>query len=325
MTTNVGIVGTGWVASQHIAALKKIEGVCIRAICGRNTTRAAELTAGTGAAVYDHWQKMLSAEQLDAVFILLPPHLHGDLEVACAQSVKGVLIEKPIGVDVETAERIDAAFRHAGTIVSVGYMSRYRESVRKTRDLFANTSDPVALVNGWWIGEMPGPLWWRDLAQSGGQFVEQCTHLVDAARYIVGEIAEVSAFSTRGFVRDVPGYSVEDAMVVNVRFASGAIGNFTTACHPQGFGSVGLKVSSRTTQCSLTGWSLDLQVEQHKAETIQHKSQEDIFVVQNQAFLRAVIEQDASLIRSSYGDAMKTLRVTLAANDAAISGKTIRV
>jgi predicted dehydrogenase len=323
MSLKIGIVGTGWVVRAHIESLKKIEDVTIHAIAGRNLAKARELTAGTGATVYDHWQPMLEKEQLDAVFILLPPHLHGELEVACAEHVKGVLVEKPICADLATAQKASAAFEKARTIVSVGYMNRYRASVQKARALLAN--DHIVVVNGWWVGGMPGPLWWRTREQSGGQFVEQCTHLVDAARYIAGEITEVSATATRGFVTDVPDYSVDDAMVVNVRFVSGAIGNFTTACHAPGVDEIGLRFSSRSLQCSFSGWSLDLQIAQQNTPTQQHKSEEDIFLMQNRAFVRALKEINPSLIRSSYADAMQTLRVTLAANESARTGKSVRV
>jgi len=50
------------------------------------------------------------------------------------------------------------------------------------------------------------------MEQSGGQFVEQCTHLVDLSRYLIGEITEVSAYRTGGFMPEVPNFNVEDAM-----------------------------------------------------------------------------------------------------------------
>lgn len=323
--TNVGIVGTGWVTDLHLKALKKIQGVSIRAIAGRNTQRGAELTADTGATVYEHWKPMLDREHLDAVFILLPPHLHGDLELACAGRVKGVLIEKPICADLKTAAAIHAAFERAGTIVSVAYQNRYRQSVQTVRQLLDAEMQKVVLVNGAWVGGIPGPLWWRTMSESGGQFVEQCTHVVDLARYIVGEITQVAAFSTRGFITDVQQFTVDDAMVVNAHFASGAVGNFTTACHALGFGDISLRLSTRTTQCTLSTWSWDAKVQKKDAAPEVHKSEEDVFLTQAEAFLRAVREDKPSLIRSSYADAMKTLAVTLAANESARTRTTVRV
>jgi predicted dehydrogenase len=322
---NLGIVGTGYVAAAHIAALKKIDGINIRAISGRNTERATQLAADSKATVYADWRAMLDRESLDAVFILLPPHLHGDLEFACAARVKGVLIEKPICTDLRTAQTCNDAFRRAGTIVSVGYMNRYRESVRQARQRLTQSGSPIVLLNGWWIGGVPGPIWWRTFDQSGGQFVEQCTHLVDLARYLAGEIVEVSAYATRGFITDLPGYTIDDAMVVNVRFASGAVGNFTNACHRIGHGDVGLKVSTRHVQCDLTGWEMNLEMRGAKSPAEHYRSQEDIFETQDRLFLQAVRKNDPSLIRSTYPDAILTLQVTLAANESAKTGRPVEL
>lgn len=319
----IGIIGTGWVAGLHLNALKKIEGAEIIAIAGRNEGRAKELAQPFGAKTYSTPLAMLETEGLDAVFILLPPHLHGDLERACAEHVKGVLIEKPISQSLETAQTVNAHFGQAGTIVSVGYMNRYRQSVQAARELFAQDGNQGILANGWWTTEMPPPLWWRSFDQSGGQFVEQCTHLVDICRYTMGDIVEVSAYATRGFKTETPDYSVDDAMVVNARFASGALASFSTGCFPLGGhpesadGGIGLSLSSRNHRIALTGWSLQgtIHSEAEKQETIPTES--DIFLIQNKAFLDAVANDDPSGIQSTYEDGMKTLATTLAANESA--------
>ena len=116
----IGIIGTGWVSGLHLNALKKIEGAEVVAIAGRNESRASELAHSWGAKTYEKPLAMLQNESLEAVFILLPPHLHGDLERACSEHVKGVLIEKPISQSLETTHTINGYFTKAGTIVSVG-------------------------------------------------------------------------------------------------------------------------------------------------------------------------------------------------------------
>ena len=119
------------------------------------------------------------------------------------------------------------------------------------------------MAHGWWITQMPPPPWWRAFDQSGGQFVEQCTHLVDICRYTMGDIEEVSAFATRGFISGVPDYSVDDGMVVNARFSSGALASFSTGCFPLGGhsespgGGIGLHLSSRRHRIVISGWSLE--------------------------------------------------------------------
>lgn len=310
-------------AGLHLEALRSIDGARVAAISGRNEARARELAQPLGARVYTDHLPMLERENLDAAFILLPPHLHGELERACAEHVRGVLVEKPVSQSLETARHVNEHFRKAGTIVSVAYMNRYRQSVARARTLFARDKDQGILAHGWWITQMPPPLWWRMFDQSGGQFVEQCTHLVDICRYTMGDIEEVAAYATRGFIAGAPGYWVDDGMVVNARFASGALASFSTGCFPLGGhsespgGGIGLNLSSRRRRIVLSGWSLEGTVysEEEKAEKV--PVEENIFAVQNRTFLDAVASGDPSGIRSSYADAMKTLATTLAANESA--------
>ena len=122
MTQRIGIVGTGWVTEKHIAAIGRIEGAMVTAIAGRNLGRAEELAAMSAAVkaavgsvseqpkTYPDWAAMLAREDLDAVFILLPPHLHGDLEATCAARVPAVLVEKPVANELGVAMRALEAF-----------------------------------------------------------------------------------------------------------------------------------------------------------------------------------------------------------------------
>jgi len=315
----VGIIGTGWVTEKHLAALQKIETAEVVAIAGRNQARAQELAKPFSAKTYESYLPMLERESLDAVFILLPPHLHGDLERACAEHVGAVLIEKPITTTLEQAQAINDTFQGAGTLVSVGYQNRYRESVQRARDCFTVTT-PGIMANGWWIEQMPPPPWWRCMEQSGGQFVEQCTHLVDLSRYLMGEISEVSAYRTNGFMTEVPGFNVDDAMVVNLRFESGALGSFCTACFPlSGHTQNGicLNLSTRQNRVVFETWDFAGKIHSGDGEVTELPGTEDAFLVQNQAFLDAAANKDPGKILSDYDDAMRTLAVTLAANESA--------
>ncbi|MBK1875911.1 Gfo/Idh/MocA family protein [Pelagicoccus mobilis] len=319
----IGVIGTGWVTEHHLNALKNIEGAQVAAIAGRNVGRAKELGEPWQANAYETALPMLQNESLDAAFILLPPHLHGELERACSEYVKGVLVEKPIAQSLQTAQEIGGYFKKAGTIVSVAYQNRYRQAVLRAKELFSQENGQGILARAWWTTEMPPPLWWRNFEQSGGQFVEQCTHLLDICRFTMGEIEDVSAYATRGFMTQVDDYSVDDAMVVNARFKSGALASFATGCFPEGGhdqspgGGIGISLSSRAHRVSLEGWGFDGAVYSGQGETEEIPSEDNIFEIQNRAFLKAVETGDSSSILSSYEDGLKTLAATLAANESA--------
>lgn len=323
MSIKIGIIGTGWVTELHLKALQTIDSAEVVAIAGRNQKRAAELAEPWKAKTYEKPLQMLSKESLDAAFILLPPHLHGELERACSEHVKGVLIEKPISQSLKTAQEINGQFQKAGTIVSVAYQNRYRKSVQTARKLFSQEGNQGILANGWWTTQMPPPLWWRSFDQSGGQFVEQCTHILDICRYTMGDIEEVSAYATRGFMPEVEGKTVDDAMVINARFASGALASFSTGCFPLGGhsespdGGIGLHLSSRNHRIYLTGWHFDGIVYSGLNDKESIPREDNIFAIQDKAFLDAMATGDTSGIHSNYEDSLKTLAATLAANESA--------
>jgi len=325
----IGIIGTGWVAAKHLPALRRLEAAEVVAIAGRNQARAAALAGPFSAKVYTDYLPMLQREALDAVFILLPPHLHGAVERACAEHVGAVLIEKPITTSLEEAQAIQAQFKAAGTLVSVGYQNRYRLPVQEARACFSADA-PGILANGWWVEQMPPPPWWRRFDQSGGQFVEQCTHLVDLSRYLMGEIVEVSAFRTNGFMPEVPDLSVDEGMVVNLRFASGALGSFSTACFPQGDFSkcgISLQLSTRRHRVVFETWDFAGKIYSQDGSCRDLPTGEDPFFLQAQALLDAAGGGAKRAVLSGYEDAMKTLAATLAANESARerSGAPVRV
>ena len=122
-------------------------------------------------------------------------------------------------------------------------------------------------------------------------------------------------------------------MVVNARFASGALASFLTGCFPLGGhsespdGGIGLLLSSRNHRINLTGWHFDGTVYSGDNDKSSIPREENIFAIQDKAFLDAVATGDTSGIHSPYDDSLKTLAVSLAANDSARNqnGRTVEV
>jgi predicted dehydrogenase len=314
----IAVIGTGWVTGNHLQAFASLADVEIVGIAGRNHQRLAELTAGTQTRSYEDYRQMVRQEKPDGVLLALPPHLHGEVEVFCAENVAAVLVEKPLAQSLEPVLLAQQAFRKAGTLVAVGYQNRYRQGALRARDFFATSKDKPILVQGWWVGDIPGPPWWRNKKESGGQFVEQCTHVVDLARFIVGDITEVTALGTSLFHTD-PSITVEDAVVVNTRFGSGALGQFSTGCFVDAglpaVSGIGLTITSRSAVVKFSTWGFEATlVEGNRVETF--PSEPNIFAIQARAFVDAWKTGNPSLIQSDYADGMESLKVGLAANDA---------
>lgn len=325
MSLRIGIIGSGF-AEKHIEAIEQIDDAEVVAISSRNEANARRISTGTYYA-FDAYLDMLKKENLDAAYICLPPHLHGDLEKACSEHVKGLIIEKPVTTTLEQGLEINECFNKAGTIVSVGYMNRYRNNLLKAKAHFAE--DPAVLINSAWCGDLPPPYWWRRREMSGGQLSEQCTHFLDAIRYVSGEFEEVSAFANSGFIDDVEDFNVDDSIVMNFRLKSGAIGNAMTSCfsHAHGGGELGLftNFASRDTTYRFTEHQMDLEVQYATGHHEKMLSKENAVLLENKAFMEALRTGNTSSILSSYEDSLETLKVSFAADLSIQEKRTVKI
>ncbi len=330
----LGFVGCGGIAVNHLKGIVKNPHVKLVAFCDINLDRAKMIAREYGdeaAAIFNNAESMFKDAEIDAAYFCLPPFAHGAEFEAIDRDIP-FFVEKPINLYLDQAVEIAEAVKRRGLMTSVGYMNRYRRGVQKARSLFRE--DPPILVLGGWIGRTPRPRpdvqiwrWWIVKEKSGGQFHEQVTHTVDLARFLVGEISEVHAFPARGFNKDAPpNYNIEDASVVNLKFTNGAVGNLWASCSANaGGGGVSLRVYASKTTAIFEGWKHDLRLLRIGGKPEEIPGEPNIFEIEDNAFIDAVRLNDPSKILCTYPDALKTLKVTLAANESMESGKPVKV
>lgn len=323
MTLNIGIVGTGWFSKVHGDILAETEGVRVAAACGTSMEKANLLASRyTGAKGYDHLTAMLDSERLDAVYLCIPPMAHEGMETELIARKIPFLVEKPLGVDLDGPHKILEQLRRKPVITSVGYHFRYKQSVLQLKEILHGQTLGMAL--GTWMGSMPGVGWWRKQKGSGGQFIEQTTHLVDLLRYIAGEVEEVyAAYSSRIIHEQHEGVTVPDVGTVTLKLSSGAVANISNTCVlPDPVGEIGL---SFYTEQGILAWDPDkLEVKSNGIST-SYSSTDNPYAAETLAFLHAVRTGDASRIRSDYADAVRTQAVTCAALESALTGQPVRV
>ena len=310
--TRVGIIGSGWIVGVHMRVLAGFDDVRVVGIAARNEEAARRLAEPARARHYPDYRSMLDAAELDAVFVCLPPYAAFEPAMAVVDRGIPIFAEKPLGVDEAGPERIAKAIAAGGLPSAVGYQWRHLEVVDRARDLLAD--HPAQLVMGSWLGDTPGAPWWIHREQSGGQIVEQATHIFDLARLLVGEMEPVSAAGRRVPRAAFPGSDILDVTETSVRFAAGAVGTFATTSLLSGPHRVGLDTVS-------DGMAITLEVLDHRlvvrrggeTMTLAPASTFDTpYRLQNRAFIDAV-QGKANRIRSTYADALLTHHVTLAA------------
>ncbi|MFA4028299.1 MAG: hypothetical protein GDYSWBUE_000179 [Candidatus Fervidibacterota bacterium] len=325
----IGFIGCGGIAQQHMNALSNISEAQLVAFCDIDIERARAAAEKHAGKAFDNAEAMLEEVELDAVWVSLPPYAHG-IELKLVEKDIPFFVEKPVGLDIGLIREIASAVEGKGLLTSVGYMNRYRRGVNRARELLQDDQPILAL--GGWIGGTPRPRpgvtiwrWWVEKSKSGGQFHEQVTHTVDLARFLCGEVVEVHAFSAMGLNKGAPeNYDIEDASVVNLKFANGAVANLWACCAANaGGGGVSLSIYANRTTILFTGWEHNTRILRAGEDTVEIAGEPNIFEIEDRAFVQAVLTGDRSLIKSPYSDGAKTAEVTLAANKSMETGKPV--
>jgi myo-inositol 2-dehydrogenase/D-chiro-inositol 1-dehydrogenase len=328
--TKVAFVGSGGMAEAHSQAISRMKEAQIVGYCDVSLGLAQAKAAQYGGAAFRDAGKMMDDVEPDALFIALPPFAHG-AELEAAKRGIPFFIEKPIGMDLELSRRIARAVARKKLITSVGYMNRYRRGVQTVREVLAG--DPAVMMMGGWLGPTPvahqgGGIWswWIIKRKSGGQFLEQVTHTVDLARFLCGDATEVHAFAAKGFNTDAPPkYTIEDASVVNIKFESGAVANLWASCAVNVGGGVSLNVYGHRCAAFFTGWEHSVRLLRGGQDTVEIAGEPDIFSVEDATFLRAVRNRSQKPILSSYADGLRTMAISVAANESMKTGKPVKV
>ncbi|MBA3520692.1 MAG: Gfo/Idh/MocA family oxidoreductase [Rhizobiales bacterium] len=231
-----GILGPGGIAQRHAAAILAIpEAAELVAVCGRDPERTAAFADRFGGAPYAALERMLDEANLDLLIVALPPFAHGDEMRQAARRGIHLLLEKPIALSDDEADRLVAAAHEAGIKTQVGFMYRFGAAVSRWRALqAAGETGPVGLFTGRFHCNSLHAPWWRERAKSGGQMVEQLIHLIDLVRFHMGEPSTVYARAANLFHKDLPRYDSEDVSAIVFGFEGGAIAtlNSTNAAIP---------------------------------------------------------------------------------------------
>lgn len=225
----LGILGRGGMGRRHAQAARRLVAeVELVAFCDRTERTAqeyaAQLTDGRAGAFTD-LGRMLGSARLDVLVVCLPPHRHaGEVEAAAAAGVH-LLLEKPLALDPAQAWHMVHATEAAGVRTQVGFMYRFGAAVEAfVARRQAGSAGRVGMFDARYYCHALHAPWWRDLARSGGQLIEQVIHHVDLMRYLMGEPDHVFASQGNVFHRRLSDYTVEDVGVAVATYRDGAVG-----------------------------------------------------------------------------------------------------
>jgi len=224
-SVTIGVVGAGAIAQlAHLPVLSKMRGAELVAICDNDGPKARALADRFGIPdTFTDIEDLLSLDQLDAVVIATPNHLHEPHVLAALASKRHVLCERPLSLSSRGVERILTAATRADRTVAVANNHRYRTDVQ-TLSRFIEGGELGKIVGmraGAYHFKRPAEGWrYRRAESGGGAFLDHGVPLLDLALWLADYPEPVRV--TAHMDRPRGASAVEEAMVVQLECAGGA-------------------------------------------------------------------------------------------------------
>jgi UDP-N-acetyl-2-amino-2-deoxyglucuronate dehydrogenase len=235
-TRGFGIVGAGVISLVHAEAIASIPDARLSAVTDVEPQRAKSLAAAHGCAAEPDLDALLARDDVAIVSVCVPSGLHAEVGIRAAAAGKHLVVEKPVDVSLDAADRLISAARAAGVRLTVISQHRFDPGLVELRALLSD-GQLGRLVLGeastkWYRSQdyYDSAAWRGTWALDGGSLMNQGIHYLDLLLWCMGPVAEVTAlFSTQTHQMEA-----EDAALAVLRFASGAVGTVvaSTAVFP---------------------------------------------------------------------------------------------
>ena len=214
-------------------------------VCGRNRERVKAFADRFGyTKTYDDYRNLIEDEEVDVIDLCTPPYLHSEASILAFESGKHVVCEKPLARTAKEAQAMLLSAEKAGVKHMTAFNYRFIPAVTYARKLIQDGFiGRVLSFRGAYLNIEVGdlgyinpsyPLDWHFKAEAAGYGAigDLGSHILDLARFLVGEIVSVAG-ATATFVKERPlpeapekkgKVEVDDSAVAAVKFGNGALG-----------------------------------------------------------------------------------------------------
>lgn len=258
---NVGLIGYSFMGKAHSHAFKDMSFFfpeaaaypVMKAICGRNEANVSDAAKTFGWQGYEtDWKTLIGRDDIDLIDVSTPGDSHCEIAIAAAEAGKHVFCEKPLANNLAEARAMADAVRKAGVKSMVAYNYRRVPAIALAKKLIEEGR--IGDIYHWravylqdWIMDPKFPLVWRLQKEKAGSgpHGDLNAHIIDLARYLVGDISEVSGMQET-FIKERPiveeidaalgastggstkmgQVTVDDTTLFLARFENGAVGTF---------------------------------------------------------------------------------------------------
>ena len=221
----VAIIGAGLQTRRRAPVILQSPDDELVEIVGTETTPTPGFLEPFGCDWGHDWRNTVARQDVDAILVCTPPHIHAEITIAALKAGKHVLCEKPLCRTVEEAQAMLAAARDADRTLKCGFNHRHHPAILDARRRFerGEFGRIITARCRYGICGRPGyeKEWRADPARAaGGQFAEQGVHGIDLFRWFLGDLEQVTCMTSIGYFREQP---LEDNGMAIFRSADGAL------------------------------------------------------------------------------------------------------
>ena len=336
---NVGIIGHGWVATAHIAAINNSPHAQVTAIYSSRPLDAKALSAKYGSEIttYTDLNEMLKHTGMNVVSVCSYPQQHKEHAIAAARAGKHLIIEKPLALSWKDCQAIEAAGKKAKVKTCICFECRFSSQFMVTKaaidqgllgDLHYGEVDYYHGIGPWY-----GQFRWNTRKDAGGSsLLTAGCHALDALLLCLGtDVAEVTSYDTKSKSKIFAPYEYTTSSVTILKFKSGKIGKCAAIVdclqpyyfHTHLVGSEGSlldnKFHSMKLHTNKHAWSNLAMKMLDSGDVSDHPYQ-----TQFDKFFES-IAAGKEMPLTSMADAIKTHKILFAADKSAATGKPVKL
>ncbi len=224
----MAVIGIKGVGRGHVEAIATDQRAELVALADLDQSAMEVMAAEHSTRAYTDYRRLLEREEIDAVVIATPHHLHAPMCLEALAAGAHVYLEKPIANRVSDADRIVASAHEKGLVVAVGHQYRtFPGNVKLKEIVDSGLIGDLNRILWQWLEARPETYYDRDIWRctwehaGGGVLMNQTSHDLDLLCWLAGDPVEVSAMIRNWGHR----HQVEDTAVASIGFASGALAN----------------------------------------------------------------------------------------------------
>lgn len=231
----IGIIGFGRFGEAHAKAIADVPGLVLKAVCRTNQEKLKEFSSRYNVQGYRDYKELLQNQEIDAVVIVTPHHLHTEVATDAAKYGKHILIEKPMAPSTTECQQIIDASDQAGVTLMVGQTLRFNSICTYAKELIdSNKIGEVVMGSATlaknWVDSERKP-WHIKKNRHGGILKTVGIHYIDLMSYLYGsEVESVFASINSTFNN----FETDDVVSLILKFKNKTEANIICTGYVQG-------------------------------------------------------------------------------------------